>query len=796
MLIRLEHNGAHLFEADGDRIDKELVIGRSSQCDWRVPAEEKDVSSRHAKIYRKGGTVWIEDLDSSNGTYHLGRKIDKLKLKPGVRLSIGGCIVAVEEGSTESPVDAIPEIVMLSGRSRGQAKEIRSSPFLVGSDPGCSLVLLDPLISRHHAEITLKDDKSCWLKDLGSKNGTSVNDTPLREGQERLLKDGDKLAFAHFEARFHDGTTKRSGKKVWIRLGVMAATIALVLGMYGTWQRLKPSAGRYLEQAREAAAVRDFDGARARLDKASHARGAAERSLEIQDLSRLVTLWEGADKTWASAQAALAEGDWVRASRDLGALAALRQDAWTWSPDGADERNAAMRSKDMLDTMLRAMGALRGEDVAGTSLQAELESVRRVLAANAELPEHMVRTRTELVDIQGKLELYISESADLETALDNLATWPPPFAETIRVLDETYANSRGLLKRRSELMIEPVRALSRSYDRLMEALKLARDMQFDDALKVSLELPSTSACALDSRVSMTRANIESAHEKLRIQVNQLTYLFREVRKLVPDLDIKAPHQIAAWKDRDALARMVSCDSLDYPMPRRSRKEASGDYDRYLGVEEFYEFMVAVALRQPWREMSDAPFPTVLAQTASLIDAVEAIEAFFAKEDWAVQLTPVNTTYGVTRIGGPSSPADNPAADARRSTETAWLLDGALAQRVADLKQILAARDDLLERVIRLATETEGRPALIAAGIAYRIAPDVSQVKIKDETIQQFISRNVADNRARLRELSQSYDFAPPARQIEIRDEILAKGLPGDPIVKRMWSSANATQSRP
>ncbi|HEY8240009.1 MAG TPA: FHA domain-containing protein, partial [Kiritimatiellia bacterium] len=302
MLIRLEHNGAVLFETDAGRLDKEVVIGRSSQCDWQAPVDEKDVSSRHAKLYRKGGTVWIEDLQSSNGTFYHGKKITKLKLKPGMRLSIGGCLLAAEEGSAMGPVELTPEIVMTSGKNRGLTKEIRVASFMVGSDPGCALVLLDTLISRQHAEIVLKEDKSCWLKDLGSKNGTSVNDTPLREGQERLLKDGDKLSFAHIEARFHDGTTRRSSKKVWIRLGVMAATIVLVVGLYGAWQRLKPSAGRYLENARTSAAEVDFDGARENLDKASHARQAEARSLEIQDLSRLVTLWEGTVKSWNSAQ--------------------------------------------------------------------------------------------------------------------------------------------------------------------------------------------------------------------------------------------------------------------------------------------------------------------------------------------------------------------------------------------------------------------------------------------------------------------------------------------------------------
>ncbi len=797
MLIRLEHKGVNLFETDSGGLDKDIDIGRSSNCAWRVPAEDKDVSSHHARISHKGGSVFIEDLDSSNGTYYRGKKIKKLKLKPGMRVSVGSCIVATEAGGAEGPVEVIPEIVMLSGKSRGVRKEIRPGTFTVGSDPSSSLILLDMLVSRHHAEIVMKEDKSCWIKDLGSKNGTSVNDTPLRSGQERLLKEGDKVAFAHFEARFYDGTTKRSNKKVWLRVGIVVATVLVVTALYGGYQRLKPASETYLDRARAASADEDFDQARKFMDKAAQARGAANRELEISDLSRLVTLWEGTLTTWHSAQAGLTDGDWVRASRDLGSLSTLKQDAWTWSPDAADVKNEALRAKTLLDTLLRADGALRGDEAGGSSLQAELESVKSVLASNAgDIPEYLGKARTELIDIQSKLELFLSESHDLEAALDSLSAWPPPLVNTIHVLEETYKNSRGLLKRRSELMLDPVKALAGSYDRLAHALDLAHDMKFSDALQVTLDLPSTSACALDTRVSACRTAIENNQEKLNIQINQLMYLFREVDKLVANPDEKTPPQMLAWKNKDALSKMLGCDSLSYPMPRRSRKEASGEYDRYLGIEEFYEYMVAMSLRQPWKEKLDAPFPTILFQTQSIIEAVESIQAFFANEDWAVQLTPVNSTYGVTRLDNAPGTGTAPAssgAPAPAKKETSWLLAGKLQERVNHLKDILAARDDLVQRMLRVATELEDRPAMMAAGIAYRLAENPATLNVKDEPLEAYLVRHMQDTRTRLRDLSQAYDLAGPAKQIELRDEILKVGLPGDPIVKRMWSSSTASQ---
>lgn len=50
------------------------LIGRTSGSDVHVPSE--DVSRKHAVIWREAGSAWIGDLDSSNGTYLNGERID------------------------------------------------------------------------------------------------------------------------------------------------------------------------------------------------------------------------------------------------------------------------------------------------------------------------------------------------------------------------------------------------------------------------------------------------------------------------------------------------------------------------------------------------------------------------------------------------------------------------------------------------------------------------------------------------------------------------------------------------
>jgi len=70
----------------------------------------------------------------------------------------------------------------------------------VGRQNDCTIVLGDPNVSRHHAEVRPSGD-GFVVADLGSTNGTKVNGTRVAEQQ---LRDGDEVTFGntvmHFQA--------------------------------------------------------------------------------------------------------------------------------------------------------------------------------------------------------------------------------------------------------------------------------------------------------------------------------------------------------------------------------------------------------------------------------------------------------------------------------------------------------------------------------------------------------------------------------------------------------------------
>lgn len=53
----------------------EIIIGRAQNCDFVL--SDDYASSRHARLLKRGNEWFIEDLDSRNGTYTGGYRIDQ-----------------------------------------------------------------------------------------------------------------------------------------------------------------------------------------------------------------------------------------------------------------------------------------------------------------------------------------------------------------------------------------------------------------------------------------------------------------------------------------------------------------------------------------------------------------------------------------------------------------------------------------------------------------------------------------------------------------------------------------------
>ena len=77
-------------------VDGEVTVGRGGGC-ARVIADDQYASTVHARVYRSGRDLVVEDLGSRNGTYVNGERIDgPVRLRRNDRVQFGQTVCDVQ----------------------------------------------------------------------------------------------------------------------------------------------------------------------------------------------------------------------------------------------------------------------------------------------------------------------------------------------------------------------------------------------------------------------------------------------------------------------------------------------------------------------------------------------------------------------------------------------------------------------------------------------------------------------------------------------------------------------------
>ena len=94
-----------------------LVAGRGEDAGLRL--DSPIVSRAHARFTRSGGVLTVEDLDSSNGTFLEGKRVDRAALADGARVVIGPFVLAVAEAGQRLDVLDTRHRARLEARALG-----------------------------------------------------------------------------------------------------------------------------------------------------------------------------------------------------------------------------------------------------------------------------------------------------------------------------------------------------------------------------------------------------------------------------------------------------------------------------------------------------------------------------------------------------------------------------------------------------------------------------------------------------------------------------------------------------
>ena len=201
MILKDERRGKDLTVGpDGAR------LGRDPTLELVFDEGDDVVSALHCRVVKHDdGAWWLEDLGSTNGTWLNGQRITApVKLETGSRFSLGqrGPVLKVVLPGQVSRTQQEPAVQLAAGDAFVRLRRVKGGEDLQANGPevvlgrsaGCQIALrtvADTVVSKRHAKLTFIDTVTVMLSDLGSRNGTYVNGTPV-QGRTRV-RPGDRI---------------------------------------------------------------------------------------------------------------------------------------------------------------------------------------------------------------------------------------------------------------------------------------------------------------------------------------------------------------------------------------------------------------------------------------------------------------------------------------------------------------------------------------------------------------------------------------------------------------------------
>lgn len=172
--------------------EKSYCIGSAS--DNQLIINDESVNSLHAKLIAEDNKWFLKDNNSSSGCYINGQRITNKEIFPGDLIKLGKTelIVLDPRKTLESEQHLSPPWRLVSDCSwlPGRTFLIPADrPVIIGRTENCDITIPGTHLSRRHAELNIIGSQ-LFVRDLGSANGTYLNESRVTEAQ---VRDGDRL---------------------------------------------------------------------------------------------------------------------------------------------------------------------------------------------------------------------------------------------------------------------------------------------------------------------------------------------------------------------------------------------------------------------------------------------------------------------------------------------------------------------------------------------------------------------------------------------------------------------------
>ncbi|MFC2173495.1 FHA domain-containing protein, partial [Acidobacteriota bacterium] len=233
---------------------KANVLGRRG-CDIEI--SDAEISSKHCLLEVGDAVCTLRDLQSRNGTFVEGKRVQEIRLAPGGTFKIGQTHIRIllepqlnqpgvilfpeqsvkadgfakdltslpkkEEDSEEGDANLVTvddldsaktlhevrrkptplihmavKLEVLDGPDTGKVYNLSAQKNVIGRQ-GSQVDIQDNRVSRKHAEIEIRGLSTVYLNDLASTNGTFLNDAEISRVQ---LKSGDIVKVGNTRLKF------------------------------------------------------------------------------------------------------------------------------------------------------------------------------------------------------------------------------------------------------------------------------------------------------------------------------------------------------------------------------------------------------------------------------------------------------------------------------------------------------------------------------------------------------------------------------------------------------------------
>ncbi|HTH46458.1 MAG TPA: FHA domain-containing protein [Candidatus Limnocylindria bacterium] len=122
----------------------------------------------------------------------------------------------------------MPKLVVLTVGFNDRSLEVKPEKTTVGRLEDNQFPLAEPSVSSHHCEIWAKGD-DIVIKDLGSTNGSYINEKQLEPNKEATLRPGQVLRLGQIELRYETGKKQTDQPRQTVKISDLSTGQTMVM---------------------------------------------------------------------------------------------------------------------------------------------------------------------------------------------------------------------------------------------------------------------------------------------------------------------------------------------------------------------------------------------------------------------------------------------------------------------------------------------------------------------------------------------------------------------------------------